>query len=152
MRARRTMAAILTGALLVLGGVAQAAPPAESVRVEQPWIRWLPANLPAAGYVKITNDSGAETSLTGASSPVFRSVTLMRSRLDEDDSTMVTVTRIDVPAHGSTSLAPGGYHLMLMGAVHPIKPGDRVPMTLRFADGSSLHADFSVLPANASGP
>jgi hypothetical protein len=90
--------------------------------------------------------------LTGVSSPVYGSVMLHRSRLAQGDSTMEMVDHLDIPAHGSVKLAPGGYHLMLSHATHPVKPGDKVPMRLRFADGSVLQVDFSVLPANAAGP
>lgn len=123
-----------------------------SVRVEHAWIRWLPANLPAAGYATIVNDGDSLQRLTGASSPDYGSVMLHRSRLAQGDSTMEMVDHLDIPAHGSAKLAPGGYHLMLSRATHPLKPGDKVPMRLRFADGSVLQVDFSVLPANASGP
>ena len=138
--------------LLAAATAAIAAPPAPpDVRVEHAWIRWLPANLPAAGYATIVNDSDGVQRLTGASSPDYESVMLHRSRLAEGDSTMEMVDHLDIPAHGSVKLAPGGYHLMLSHAKHALKPGDKVPMRLRFADGSVLQVDFSVLPANAAG-
>jgi copper(I)-binding protein len=75
---------------------------------------------------------------------------LHHSRLAQGDSTMEMVGHLDIPAHGSVKLAPGGYHLMLSHAAHPVKPGDKVPVTLRFADGTTLQVNFSVLPANAA--
>jgi copper(I)-binding protein len=122
------------------------------VHVEHAWIRWLPANLPAAGYATIVNDSDGVQRLAGASSPDYGSVMLHRSRLAQGDSTMERVEHLDIPAHASVKLAPGGYHLMLSHATRPLKPGDKVPIELRFADGSVLQVDFSVLPANAVGP
>lgn len=136
--------------LLAVSVAAMSATP--SVHVEQAWIRWLPANLPAAGYATIVNDTDGVQRLVAASSPAYGSVMLHRSRLAQGDSTMEMVDHLDVPAHGSVKLAPGGYHLMLSHATHPVKPGDKVPMRLRFADGSVLQVDFSVLPANAVGP
>lgn len=145
---------LLAAALLAVSlSVVAATPPAHSnVRVEHPWIRWLPADLPNAGYATIVNDGNGTLRLTGASSPDYRSVTLMQSRLAQGDSSMIMVGHIDIPAHGSAKLAPGDYHLMLTHATHPVKPGDKVPMRLRFADGSTLQVDFSVLPASAAGP
>lgn len=136
--------------LLAAGTAVMAATPA--VRVEHAWIRWLPADLPAAGYATIVNDGDGVQRLAGAGSPDYGSVMLHRSRLAQGDSTMEMVDHLDIPSHGSVKLAPGGYHLMLSHAKRPIKPGDKVPMRLRFADGSVLQVDFSVLPANASGP
>jgi copper(I)-binding protein len=148
---RRTL---LAGAILALAtataGAAAPAPP--GVRVEHAWIRWLPAGLPSAGYAVIVNDGDATVRITGARSADYGMVMLHRSMLAHSDSRMEMVEQLDIPAHGSVKLAPGGYHLMLMHAKRAIKPGDKVPMTLEFADGATLQADFSVLPANASGP
>jgi copper(I)-binding protein len=147
---RNVFRATLAACLLATGTAATAATP--DVRVEHAWIRWLPANLPAAGYATIVNDSDGVARLTGASSPDYGSVMLHRSRLAQGDSTMEMVEHLDIPAHASVKLAPGGYHLMLSHATHPLKPGDKVSIGLRFADGSVLQVDFSVLPANAAGP
>jgi copper(I)-binding protein len=148
---RHAFHAALCACLLAASGIAAlAATP--TVRVEQAWIRWLPANLPAAGYATIVNDGDGVARLTEVSSPDYGSVMLHRSRLAQGDSTMEMVEHLDIPAHGSVKLAPGGYHLMLSHVTRPLKPGDKVPMRLRFADGSVLQVDFSVLPANALGP
>jgi copper(I)-binding protein len=56
---------------------------------------------------------------------------------------------IDVPAKGTLSFAPGGYHVMCMSPSAAVKPGGTVTMTLRFGDGTSLTAPFAV--RNASG-
>ena len=144
---------LLCTALLAATTAAVAATPAPAnVRVEHAWIRWLPANLPAAGYATIVNDGDGVQRLTVVSSAAYGAVMLHRSRLAEGDSTMEMVDYLDIPAHGSVRLAPGGYHLMLMHATHPVKPGDKVPLDLHFADGTTLQVDFSVRPANASGP
>jgi len=149
--ALRNMFRTTVGACLLAASIA-AMSATPSVHVEQAWIRWLPANLPAAGYATIVNDSDGVQRLTGVSSPAYGSVMLHRSRLAQGDSTMEMVDHLDIPAHGSVKLAPGGYHLMLSHAKQPVKPGDKVPMRLHFADGSLLQVDFSVRPANASGP
>ena len=140
-------------ASLIATMAANAAPSTPAnVRVEHAWIRWLPANLPAAGYATIVNDGDGVQRLTGVSSADYGSVMLHRSRLAQGDSTMEMVDHLDIPAHGSVKLAPGGYHLMLMHARHPVKPGDKVPVDLHFADGSTFQVDFSVRAANATGP
>lgn len=146
---------ILMGAALVaLSATAFAAAPPTSpdAQVEHAWIRWLPAKLPAAGYAVIRNVGDDNLRLTGASSPDYGMVMLHHSRLAQGDSTMEMVDHLDIPAHGSVTLAPGGYHLMLSQPTHPIKPGDRVKVTFEFAGGGELQTDFSVRPANASGP
>ena len=44
---------------------------------------------------------------------------------------------INVPADSHAHLSPGGDHVMLMGLKQPLKPGDEVPVTLKFSDGTS---------------
>jgi copper(I)-binding protein len=144
---------LVGAAMLALSATALAASPASpDVQVEHAWIRWLPARLPAAGYAVIRNMGDGTLRLTGASSPGYGMVMLHHSRLAHGDSTMEMVDHLDIPAHGSVELAPGGYHLMLSQPTHAIKPGDHVEVTFEFADGAKLQTDFSVRPANASGP
>ncbi|MGH8278011.1 MAG: copper chaperone PCu(A)C [Gammaproteobacteria bacterium] len=140
-------------ALLVLatGAVtALAAPPA--LQEKQAWIRWLPMNLPAAGYVTIENHGARPARLVSATSPDYGSVVLHRSEEANGIDRMLAVSTIEIPAHGAVALAPGGYHLMLSGARRAIEPGDQVRITLHFAGGASLQVDFPVRPASASGP
>lgn len=146
----RTLFAV---ASLMLAGAAAAATPAPpGVRVEHAWIRWLPAGLPQAGYAEIVNDSAAGLTLTGVTSPAYGMVMLHRSRLAHGDSTMEMVDTLDIPAHTSVNLAPGGYHLMLMHATRTLQPGDTVKITFAFAGGATLQVEFPVLPANSTGP
>ena len=150
----RVLRSVLAGTLLAIAAAAVGAPPAPpaGVRIEHAWIRWLPASLPAAAYAEIVNDSAANLRITGASSPAYGMAMLHHSRLAHGGSTMEMIDHVDVPAHARVKLAPGGYHLMLSHATRSIKPGDTVKVTLEFAGGAKLQADFPVLPANASGP
>ncbi len=117
------------------------------------WIRVLPGDLPAAGYVTLRNAGDTEMALTGARSSAYRRIMLHRSAGAGGMSGMVPVARLPVPAHGTARLAPGGYHLMLMDPVHPIAPGRKVTLTLVFDGGrETLNVEFRARPANAVGP
>jgi len=149
----------LTPGLALLGahGAAQAAQAAQDagaagVRIEEAWIRWLPANLPAGGYLVLSNGSDQPRVLVGASSPDYGQVQLHRSITQGGLSKMVPVPRITIPAHSTLSFAAHGYHLMLMQPQARITPGDHVPITLRFADGQTLLASFQVRPPSATAP
>jgi copper(I)-binding protein len=48
---------------------------------------------------------------------------------------------IPIPPNDHAHLEPGGYHIMLMDVSEPIQPGDMVPFTLTFDDGSTLQMD-----------
>ena len=51
------------------------------------------------------------------------------------------VEAIAVPAKGKTTLAPGGAHVMVLELTRAPKAGDRVPITVRLADGRVLKAE-----------
>ncbi|MDE2070919.1 MAG: copper chaperone PCu(A)C [Gammaproteobacteria bacterium] len=149
----RVIPALLVVAVSVTATAAPATAPAKpALQIEHAWIRWLPADLPAAAYAVIVNHGDANARLIGADSPDYDMVMLHRSRLEQGSSVMQAVAGMDIPAHAEAALAPGGYHLMLSEPRHAIKPGDTVKINLHFAGGAVLQADFPVRPANASGP
>ncbi|HET8555366.1 MAG TPA: copper chaperone PCu(A)C [Rhodanobacteraceae bacterium] len=140
----------LVAVLLALGFTAHAATSAKpQVHVSHAWIRVLPGALPAGGYATISNTGDAPLTLTGASSPAYANVMLHKSSMRNGMSHMRMVKQLKLPAHATVKFAPGGYHLMLMQATHKVSPGDTVPVTLHFADGSQLKVDFTARPANA---
>ena len=57
---------------------------------------------------------------------------------------MVMVHKATVPAHGSLTIAPVGYHIMLEKPTHKIAPGDTVHLKLQFSDGETLETPFTV--------
>jgi len=138
---------ILLAGLLLTGGVHASA--AEHVHASHAWIRVLPGDLPAGAYVMLQNDGDQPVALSGASSTVYADVMLHQSSTAGGMSRMTMVDALSVPAHGKAVLAPAGYHLMLMRANAPVKPGDTVRLTLSFTDGSTLATDFIARPANA---
>ena len=137
-----------------LGCMPLAAAPARtaaaSLEVEDAWIRWLPADLPAAGYLKLSNTSGVPATLTGVSSPAYTQLSLHRSLDEGGRMQMKPVERITIAAHSSLDFEATGYHMMLVQAIKPLKPADHVPVTLRFADGSSLLVQFELRRPDAS--
>ena len=136
---------------LAVASASAAAPSAASAPVDpvNPWVRWMPANLPAAGYVTLVNPAKADVVLVGVSSPDYAEVMLHESYTASDGSAgMRMVDRLTIPAGGRVALAPGGYHLMLMDARHRIEPGDTVVIELAFADGRHVSVRFPVKPAN----
>jgi copper(I)-binding protein len=141
------IASLLAAGLLLSASVQ--ATQAAHVRSSHAWIRTLPGSLPAGGYVVLENDADQPATLTNASSAAYASVMLHRSSTEGGMSRMTMVEALAIPAHGKVVLAPAGYHLMLMQAKTSVKPGDTVKLTLTFADGSSLPADFIARPANA---
>jgi copper(I)-binding protein len=47
-------------------------------------------------------------------------------------------------------LAPGGYHLMMMGLKAPFKQGDKVPVTLVFEKAGRIEVELAVVAMGAT--
>ena len=134
----------------VVAGHADTRP--EDLQIEQAWIRWLPASLPAGGYLTVANRGDRAVVLVGASSPDYAGVDLHRSVIEGGLSKMEPVQQIVVAPHSTLAFSATGYHIMLTTPTRPVAPGARVPITLHFADGRSLVVNFEVRKPDANGP
>lgn len=106
--------------------------------VADPWSRATPpmANV-AAGYLTIRNAGRQAERLVRASSPAASRVEIHWMEMEDDVMTMREMEEgIEIPAGGAVELAPGGYHLMLVGLAAPLTQGEHVPLTLNFEGGS----------------
>ncbi|HWG75184.1 MAG TPA: copper chaperone PCu(A)C [Steroidobacteraceae bacterium] len=152
---RAALALALLAALVLpiaaprLALAATAAHAETGVRITQAWIRWLPANLPAGGYLTLVNDSARTVTLVAVQSTAYASVALHRTLTNGGTARMVPVAAIAVPAHSTLDFASLGYHLMLMQARQSVQPGQHLPLTLQFADGGTLQISAQVKPPSA---
>lgn len=143
---------LLTLLLGVVCSVAAATSTAPTISASGAWIRLLPADLPAAGYVTLHNATDRSRRLVRVTTDAFAGAMLHESVREGGSQSMHAVDGVDIPAHGNAELAPGGYHLMLMHAAAPLRIGQTVVLMLHFDDGSELPVAFEVRPANAEGP
>lgn len=126
------------------------AAPGPALHIRDAWARWLPAGLPAAGYLTLVNDSDADAFVTAVTSDDYEHVMLHESYVGPGGTAgMRHVDRLRVPAHGVAPLAPGSYHLMLMKPRRKLAPGDVVTVTLTFENGNALEAKLPLQPAAA---
>lgn len=117
---------------------------ANAISAKDAWVRWLPNNLPAAGYVTLVNASDKPVDLVDISSNDYGDAMLHQTVSNGSTQKMVMVDKLTVPAHGQVAIAPGGYHVMLEDAKHKVAPGDTVHLTLKFSDGETLDTPFAV--------
>jgi periplasmic copper chaperone A len=137
------MGLVLSVGLLTSNG-ARSAPPPIDIEVKDAWIRWLPADLPAAGYMTLINEGSEAQVLIGAASADYAQVSFHQTRSNNGMTEMTQVPSIALEPQKPVRFAEGGYHLMLMQPKRPIHPGDVVTITLRFAGGESIAVPFSV--------
>jgi len=103
---------------------------ASDIEVSSPWVRGTVAGQKATGaFMEVSSKSGL--TLVGASSPIAGVTEIHEMKMDGGTMKMRAVPRLDVPAGKPVSLAPGGYHVMLMDLKQPLKKGDTVPLTLQ---------------------
>jgi periplasmic copper chaperone A len=145
---RRLMLAASHVVLACTAAPAFAATSAPPVQAKDAWIRWLPASLPAGGYVILRNTGDKPVVLVGAKSAAFGNIILHETRNKDAVSEMVNVDKVTIPAHGTIAFSPGGYHIMLMQVKKQVKPGDIVPITLQFEGGDELTVNFEVRNAD----
>lgn len=104
---------------------------AQEVSVKDPWIRGTVQGQSATGaFMELTGKSNAR--LVGAASPVAKTVEVHNMKIENGVMKMFPVEGIDLPAGKPVKLAPGGYHVMLMGLQQPLLAGDKVPLKLTF--------------------
>ncbi|KND56328.1 Copper metallochaperone [Candidatus Paraburkholderia kirkii] len=138
--------AVLAGAL-ACASIAHAA----TLEGRDCWIRAMPPNLPSSGYFIVANNGDTPATLTGAQTPAFGMTMMHKSENKGGTATMSPVDSVDVPAHGTLSFAPKGYHLMLEEPGKPLKVGSTIPLTLSFANKSTLEVNCAVKSAAATG-
>lgn len=133
------VATLALGSFFLLSATGLAAAP---ITVTHPWFRYIMPEVPAGGYMTLTNATSRSLILTGASSLACGVMMLHRTEQSGGMDRMVAAGTVAVPAHGTFRFAPGGDHIMCM---HPVmQVGASVPVTLTFADGSKVQVSFTV--------
>ena len=140
---RRPLGAFL---LSLMASVAAAQAVAADIEVKGAWIRTPPNGAAtAASYAVIVNRGIATDRLTGASTPAAATVELHQTTMGNGMARMRAMNAgLAVAGSSSVTLRPGGYHLMLTGLKHPLRPGEHVPMALHFQRAGDVRADFAV--------
>lgn len=111
---------------------------ASTLTIKDPWVKAGPAGEMTAAFGVLTNDTGADITITGAQSPASP---LELHEMAMKDGQMVMQPKeggFVVEANSTHELAPGGDHLMLMKPAAEIKPGDEIAFTLTLADGTTV--------------
>jgi hypothetical protein len=105
------------------------------LEIGDPWARTSAAVQNAgAAYMTISAGDVADV-LVGVTvdSSVAGMAELHQSTMGDDGMMVMSpVESIAVPANGSVSLEPGGYHVMLMNLAAPLEAGAEFELTLEF--------------------
>lgn len=131
---------LLVPAVLLLA----AAEAPSTITIDHPWARpSAGAAKTAAAYVTLT-ETGAADALVKVSTPVAETAAVHETINESGTMKMRPVEALNLPAGKPVTLAPGGYHVMLMGLRAPLKVGDTFPLTLTFAHAAAQTVTVTV--------
>lgn len=152
---------LLAAAALIAGGWALPHTPAAAQQARKGTIlishAWSRATAPraqvGAGFLTIRNTDARPDRLLSASSPRAAKVEIHTMSMEGGVMRMRPLPDgLEIPARGVATLAPGGNHLMLIGLKAPLKQGERVPATLRFARAGAVQVQLAVAAPGAPAP
>jgi copper(I)-binding protein len=125
-----------------------------ALEIGQPWSRATPPTAPTGGgFLTITNKGAMPDRLIAARSPAAEQAQVHQMKMEGDVMRMRELDRgLEIPAGSTVTLAPGGYHLMLVGLKAPLKPGMHVPVTLVFEKAGSIDVELDVQAMGSSAP
>ncbi len=117
-----------------------------SITVSQSWSRATsPRATVGAGFLTIRNSGAQADRLLSATSPRAARVEIHTMSMEGGVMRMrLLVDGIAIPAGGTATLSPGGNHIMLIGLKTPLKAGERVAATLRFARTGIVTVHFAI--------
>ena len=125
---------------------------AGSLTLQHPWTR-ATAGKVGAGYTIIVNAGKTPDTLLSAGSPAVDKVEIHTMTMDGGVMKMRPLPDgVAIPAGGTAKLAPGGYHLMLLGLKAPLVAGKLIPLTLNFAKAGPVKVQLKIEAAGATEP
>jgi len=159
---------IAAGLILALAGCQPAAPEASSSASQTPaataadasagivvsdaWIRETPPNAAVAGGY-LTLRSGAADRLLSVDTPAAASVEIHEMSHEGGMMRMRELADgVELPAGADVTLKPGGNHLMFIDPVEPVRAGQSIEATLRFANAPEQTVTFDVRPLAGDAP
>ena len=125
---------------------------AGDITIDKAWARATPKGADVgAGYLVVHNNGATPDTLTGGSSD-FATVEIHEMKTEGGHMTMAEMKNgLNIPAHGTVRLAPGGYHVMFTHLTKPLTKGEKVQATLTFAHAGPVTVEFPVQGVGAAG-
>ncbi len=116
------------------------------LKIDQPYARATVPGAPVAGgYMTITNTGSQPDRLVGGSAPFASKVEIHEMKMQGNVMKMREVVGgLEIPARGSVTLKPGGYHVMFMKLREQLKEGEKRTVTLMFEKAGKVDLPFAV--------
>ncbi len=121
--------------------------------VDGAWSRATPKGAETgAGYFTVHNTGSKPDRLTGGTAE-FAAVEIHEMR-NEDGVMLMRELRsgLNIPAHATIRLAPGGYHVMFTHLMKPLVKGEKITATFAFEHAGAVTVEFPVEGLGAASP
>ena len=125
----------------------------KDVTVDGAWVR-LPAVAGNPGAAYFTLRGGSRDGVLVAVSAKFavRSELHESMKGDHDMMTMAPLKQVSFAPGETVAFEPGGRHVMLFDVAPTLKPGEKAPVTLSFADGKTIEVEAIIVGAGDPAP
>ncbi|AJR05439.1 copper chaperone PCu(A)C [Photobacterium gaetbulicola] len=142
----KTIKSILLGSLFALTSTVNAHDyKVGELHIEHPWSKQVPpTSQVAAAFFNVVSHSNKGDELLSATSPIAGKTELHTHFHENGMMKMREVEKIDIPAHGSQALKPGGYHIMFFKLNEVPKLGEKFPLTLTFKHAGTIDLEVTV--------
>ena len=126
---------------------------AGDITIDKAWARATPKGSDVgAGYMVVHNNGATPDTLTGGKAD-FATVEIHEMKKEDGVMKMTQMKNgLNIPAHGTVRLAPGGYHVMFTHLTKPLAKGEKVTATLDFEHAGPVTVDFPVQGVGAGAP
>ena len=123
-----------------------------ALEIGHPWARATPPTAPTGGgYLSVKNTGTEPDRLISVSSPVAQTVQVHEMKMEGNVMRMRELEGpLEIKPGETVALAPGGFHLMMMGLKAPLKQGERVPLTLVFEKAGKIDVELAVVAMGAT--
>lgn len=138
------MRAFILAVCLLFGVTSLAAAQSATIEVTGAWARATAGKAPGGAFMTITNKGAGADRLVGASTSAAESAELHVTKNVDGVMKMTPVPVLEIKPGQSVKLAPGGYHIMLMGLKAPLKQGASFPLALTFEKAGTVEVTVKV--------
>lgn len=140
----RTVGAVLSiGLALAISGCGSTDEPQPStggIEISGAWVRATTTaqdSTMTGAFLEVSNSTETPARLVGARSPVAKMVQIHTMVMRDGKMVMQELAGgLEIKAGSHAHLRPSGDHVMLMGLTAPLAPGDEIPLTLMFDNGT----------------
>jgi copper(I)-binding protein len=123
-----------------------------ALKLDHPWARASAGPVRTGAAFLVIHNSGPADRLLAVAGGIAERVEIHTHMMEGDVMKMRRVEAVAVPAGGTANLAPGSFHIMLIGLHAPLKEGDRFPLTLTFEKAGEVTVEVAVEGVGSMGP